>query len=116
MQPVYIVEDDVDYVRFKPNALVRFLLDAGGIDLNKLSMLPNIPQEDWEQFYQLIGYSIDGYDELSRVSDESRNEAHKAAFYAKQKYKQDHCSHPNSRMDGWEGGRFEMCPDCGWTD
>jgi hypothetical protein len=115
-QPVYIAEDNTDRARFKPNTLVRFLLDAGGIDINKLSMLPNIPQEEWEQFYQLIGYSIDGYDELSRVSDKSKREARTLAAAAKIQHEQDNCSHPNSRMDGWEGGRFEMCPDCGWTN
>ena len=112
MQPVYIDENDA---RFKPNALVRYLLNVSGINMNDLAMLPNISQEDWEQFYQLIGYSISGYDELSRVSDYSKKESKIAAFYAKQKHNQEKCSHPNSKMDGWEGGRFEVCPDCGWT-
>lgn len=114
MQPVYVDENEMP--RFKPNALVRYLLNAGGVDLNQLAMLPNISQEDWEQFYQLIGYSINGYDELSKVSDASKKEAHWAAANAKIQHTQNNCSHPNSRMDGWEGGRFEMCPDCGWTD
>lgn len=37
------------------------------------------PQADVEQFYQLIGYSVGGYCELSLVSDESADAAVEAA-------------------------------------
>ena len=39
------------------------------------NMLKSFPQEDREQFAQLIGYSICGYHELSYVSDESAAQA-----------------------------------------
>lgn len=55
-------------LRFKENKIVRYLLDNGGIDLNKIACL-EFSQEDQEQFAQLIGYSLSGFAELSYVSD-----------------------------------------------
>ncbi len=70
-QPMQPVERDANGVlRFRGNAIVRYLLDHGGIDLNKLATI-DFPQEDREQLAQLIGYSICGYHELSYVSDDS---------------------------------------------
>lgn len=68
MQEVIIAHDGV--IRFKENAVVRYLLDNGGIDMNHLACR-NFPKEDREQFAQLIGYSVSGYADLSYVSDES---------------------------------------------
>lgn len=62
MQP--IVTDARGVKRFKANAIVQFLLDAGPYDMNKLAMMP-FRVEDRQQFAQLIGYSVDGYEELS---------------------------------------------------
>lgn len=75
------VEQDADgVVRFKGNRIVRYMLDMGGIDLNHLVRVETyarFTQEDWEEFYQLIGYSVSGYHELSLVSDDSALEAGK---------------------------------------
>jgi len=60
-QPVEVGEDGV--TRYRKNAIVRFLLDAGQFDLNILSVIP-FPKDDRRQFTQLIGYSVDGYNEL----------------------------------------------------
>ena len=68
MQPVAL--DDKGVARFKQNAIVRFLLDAGPFDLNRLAVMP-FSDEDRMQFAQLIEYSVGGYEELSYVSDES---------------------------------------------
>jgi hypothetical protein len=68
-------------IRFKANPVVKILLDESqklGFGLNELS-LRDFPQVDWEEFYQLIGYSLSGYHELSAVSDESALAATKAA-------------------------------------
>jgi len=65
-QPIQPIIDG----RFKENKIVRHLLDHGGIDLNKIAML-NFPQEDTEQFAQLIGYSVGGFGSLSYVTDET---------------------------------------------
>ena len=67
MQPV--VRDEDGILRFKRNAIVRYLLDAGPYDLNYLSVMP-FSDEDREQFAQLIGYSLNGFSELSYASDE----------------------------------------------
>ncbi|MCA7900711.1 hypothetical protein LGM39_15130 [Burkholderia cepacia] len=76
MQP--IITDRIGTLRFKENAIVRYLLDNGGIDMNKLAML-EFTDADREQFAQLIGYSVSGYGELSYVSDESYDRAILAA-------------------------------------
>lgn len=98
MQPVYTDEHGVP--RFKDNAIIRFIVDnaaecvhpgapridpdtgrpfhQGRLDLGKLAMM-DFPQEDREQFAQLMGYSIGGYHELSYVSDESAAAASKLA-------------------------------------
>lgn len=77
MQPIVI--DESGRKRFKANAIIDYLWGAGAIDMNRLARIP-FPQDDREQFYQLIGYSIGGYCELSMVSDESKDAAEAAAF------------------------------------
>ena len=63
-------------IRFKENAIVRTLLDTGKLNLNDLAVM-KFSKEDWEQFAQLIGYSLSGYGDLSYVSDETWNAADK---------------------------------------
>ena len=65
-----IAPDDRGTPRFKQNAIVVFLLDNGGFTMNDLAM-KDFPREDREQFAQLIGYSVDGFAELSYASPES---------------------------------------------
>lgn len=64
-----LVEDAHGVVRFKSNAIVRHLLDNGGISMNDIARM-DFSQEDREQFAQLIGYSHSGSGELGYVSDE----------------------------------------------
>ena len=73
MQPIYI--DGHDTVRFKGNAIVRYLLDAGPFDLNQLAIIPGISKDDWTQFTQLIGYSVCGFCNLSYVRDKAKDKA-----------------------------------------
>lgn len=61
MQPLVVVGDRV---HFKVNKIVRYLLDKGGIDLNDIVTAP-FDQDELDHFYQLIGYSVAGYHELS---------------------------------------------------
>jgi hypothetical protein len=76
-----------DVIRFQENKLVEYLLDNGGIDLNHLARLPDIPQADREQFAQLIGYSVSGFGDLSYASEKTVRKADKkAAKMAKEKY------------------------------
>lgn len=69
-----IVTDSNGVLRFKENAIVRYLLDQGGIDLNQLAIL-EFSRDDRVQFAQLIGYSLSGFGMLSYVDDETYNAA-----------------------------------------
>lgn len=61
MQPVIVDTDRV--IRFKQNAIVRWLLDAGPFDMNTIAVTP-FNAEDRTQFVQLIGYSVSGAGDL----------------------------------------------------
>ena len=76
MQSLIVVGDRV---RFKANKIVQYLIDHSNISLNGVD--GRFSQEDVDQLYQLIGYSVDGYDELcgSNVISEG---AAKAASHA----------------------------------
>lgn len=50
-------------LRFKQNAIVRFLLDEGPFDLNRIALM-DFSADDRRQFAQLIGYSVSGYYDL----------------------------------------------------
>jgi hypothetical protein len=77
-----LVAADQGIVRFKPNKIVQFLLDAGPFDLNKLACM-NFDAEDREQLAQLIGYSLSGFSELSYVSDKTYKAAASQPLYGK---------------------------------
>lgn len=62
-------KDESGTLRFKKNHIVEYLLDHGGIDLNDIAR-KDFPDEDRQQFAQLIGYSLDGYSDLSRYVDD----------------------------------------------
>lgn len=68
IQPLEL--DSCGTLRFKENAIVRHLLDHGGISLNDIARL-DFSRNDREQFAQLIGYSLSGYGELGYVTDET---------------------------------------------
>lgn len=72
VQPLGLDKNGI--LRFKSNAIVRFLLDNGPFDMNKLAMM-EFSDEDRVQFAQLIGYSLSGFEELSYVSDLDCEEA-----------------------------------------
>ena len=65
MQP--LEKDRHGTIRFKRNAIVDFLAK------NKLNELAEMDfnNEDWEQLAQLIGYSLNGFSDLSYVNDET---------------------------------------------
>ena len=68
-------------LRFRENKIVRFMLDAGGrgekFNLNTLACM-DFTDDDREQLAQLIGYSFDGWSDLSYVSDETWKRAARA--------------------------------------
>jgi hypothetical protein len=55
--------------RFKSNKIVEILLQNGPFDLNDIARW-NVSRDDRVQFAQLIGYSVDGFGELSYVDNE----------------------------------------------
>ncbi len=68
-QPIVMVDR---VRRFRQNPIVRYLLDTNQHDLNKLFQVGHgqgWSNEDWSQVYQLIGYSVSGYAEMSFVTD-----------------------------------------------
>lgn len=71
IQPVDVIDG---VKRFRPNKIVQHLLDAGPFDLNELSTL-DFSEADWSQFAQLIGYSVEGYGDLSYAEDRVYNSA-----------------------------------------
>lgn len=68
-QPIEIVNG---VRRFKENMIVRTVLDFCTLDLNALSKLP-FDIEDRKQFYQLIGYSVDGYNDIFDSMEEDED-------------------------------------------
>lgn len=87
--PMQPLEWDDNVVRFKRNRLVEYLLDHGGVDMNQLALLQHeVSEEHYEQFAQLIGYSVSGFSDLSYASDKIIKEAQGQA---------------NEMMAEWEG-------------
>lgn len=72
IQPLIMDKNNV--LRFKENVIVRYILDNGGIDLNHI-VQQEFPKEDLEQFYQLIGYSLDGFADLDATTNEVYDKA-----------------------------------------
>jgi hypothetical protein len=67
MQPIGW-DDTRQVIRFKQNAIVRWLLDTNKnpMALNEIARMP-FKQEDRVQLAQLIGYSTSGFGDLSYV-------------------------------------------------
>lgn len=75
--PIQPIEADEDgTLRFKRNAIVRYLLDEGPFNLTDLAQ-KHFTQDDQEQFAQLIGYSLPGFGTLDYVRDETYEAAAK---------------------------------------
>lgn len=68
LQPFIIDEHGIR--RFKANGIVQFLLECGPFDMNDLARR-GFSDEDREQFAQLIGYSLMGFEDLPYSSIET---------------------------------------------
>ena len=74
MQPVEMADDGV--IRFKANKIIRWLYnlpkDRPIPDLNEISIIAQTSgwEDDMVQFWQLLGYSVSGYGDLSFVPPE----------------------------------------------
>lgn len=74
--------DDQGTIRFKKNAIVDFLVRdmRPGYDMNTIVRMYHegkFSYEDLLQFYQLVGYSVSGFGDLSAVKDEDWSRADK---------------------------------------
>ena len=72
MQPIIRAADGV--IRFKANAIIKWLFETRKLDLNEIASLAargKFSREDQMQLAQLLGYSVSGYGDLSYASDES---------------------------------------------
>lgn len=66
-----IYRDAAGVVRFRPNAIVTYLLDSHPhANMNTLAAMP-FSREDRGQFAQLIGYSVSGFGNLSYARKET---------------------------------------------
>ena len=80
--PIQPLQMDDGTMRFKANHIIRDLYDftmPKGFDMNHIVGSGKYSQDDIEQFYQLIGFSLTGFHEVSYVSDETALEASKLA-------------------------------------
>lgn len=109
LQP--LVQTDGALPRFKPNEIVRFLLDAGPFDMNQLAFM-EFSNEDREQFAQLIGYSLRGFGELSYVSSETWQRAEAMAALSTATGA---APSGETRTD-WTNTGAPFCPRCGYPD
>lgn len=91
--PIQPVEwDGAGVLRFKGNPIVRYLLDVvapkAGMslnDLHRVSTESGFTKYDWDQFNQLIGYSVSGCpirDELTQYRADAKADAYLAKFPA----------------------------------
>lgn len=76
LQPMF--KDKNGTLRFKPNRIIEYLFETRKLDLNELSKM-DFPDEDREQIAQLLGYSLNGFGELSYVTDDTYYAAEKIA-------------------------------------
>lgn len=76
-----LYKDQRGVVRFKPNAIVNWLVDTGRVSLNDIveNQPPGgWPVEDQEEFWQMINYSVGGYGDLSFIRPETIDDAYEA--------------------------------------
>lgn len=71
MQPIYI--DNKGVARFQSNKIVDWLFVTQKISLNEISAMcqnSKIPKVDQMQFWQMLGYSVSGFGDLSFADKE----------------------------------------------
>lgn len=86
-QPIY--KDEDGNLRFKKNLIVEALLsfaEKKGVGLNELYNL-SFPQKDWQQFAQLLGFSLSSYSSLPYVDETEYQTVLKLAKDANIKYR-----------------------------
>jgi hypothetical protein len=77
IQPVFL--DNIGVLRFKENSVIAYLLEVAteeGYGLYHIAARGFSP-DDLSQFWQLIGYSVSGFNDLSSTTDKMRNRVEK---------------------------------------
>lgn len=72
--------DALGTARFRKNTIVAWLVENGHVSLNSIienSPKGGWPQEDIEEFWQMLGYSVSGYGDLSFIRPETVEAADK---------------------------------------
>jgi hypothetical protein len=85
MQPIEVAADG--NIRFRQNAIVNWLWESGKVSLNEILAVASdrsMPIEDIEQFWQMLGYSVSGFGDLSFVRPETVEAADKIAAAIRQ--------------------------------
>jgi hypothetical protein len=76
-----VVLDSAGVARFKANAIVDWLFETGRINLNDIAIQRDkFPVEDVEEFWQMLGYSVSGYGDLSFAQPETVEQADEAVY------------------------------------
>lgn len=95
--------DSQGVVRFKSNAIVQHLLKNYKLGtLNELALV-EFPQEDWEQFHQLIGYSHSGIPDVSEEVWQAAEAMYKAGISELEA----RCNHLREELDALKAGMAE---------
>jgi len=66
-----IITDTDGRKRFKGNKIVQILLETSKLDMNNIVSMVGMgafSEEGYREFCQLIGYSVDGYEEIFEES------------------------------------------------
>ena len=64
--------DDKGVQRFKKNSVLDYLVNTGVINLNPLVIMfasDRFTQRDYAEFNMMLGYSVDGFADLSSFQD-----------------------------------------------
>lgn len=73
-QPMQPIEwDGKGVIRFQDNKIISMLYEAGVFDLNAIAVQcieKKIPRADQMQFWQMLGYSVSGFGDLSFATKE----------------------------------------------
>ena len=92
MQPV--IMDQHNIIRFQRNQIIQDVAAAAfvGRQLSINQIIVNVAQgeytkNDWEQFSQLTGWSVSGYNDITYIREKSKNKASAKASKLLEKYK-----------------------------
>ena len=73
-----IIKNKNNVLKFKSNRIIEYLFDEGLLDLNRIVTLidgyDKFSKAEYEEILQMLGYTVDGFLELSLVRDKTKDE------------------------------------------